>query len=407
MMPQACNHCLHHKLARPVPRECGESEVMPASTAKELIVISGYYGFNNLGDEAILEELTCELKQLTSPENIIVLSNNPQKTASRYGVKAVSRWRLTALTKLLPQTKLFISGGGGLFQDVTSIKPPIFYGGQIYLARLYGTKVMIFAQGLGPLRSPMSVMTSKTALWLAQVITVRDMASYNLLKKWGINCSLTADPVWRLTSSPLPQGLESQFRKMFSNRNGLLVGLSLRETKNFQAPHLDTLLKSLASALPPEAEILLLPLQREQDAALLEEFRKRWEAKGRRAHSMSLTDMEKPSQWLNLLGRLDLLVGMRLHAIIMALKSKVPVVGISYDPKVESVLKEFEQPVLNLEYDDIGQLGERWENSVKMAVAELANLSKRASLKSEAAKNLAGQNFQALAKILDVEIPHE
>ncbi len=380
---------------------------MPAAPVRELIVISGYYGFNNLGDEAILEELTSELKQLTAPENIIVLSNNPQKTASLYGVKAVSRWRLTALTKILPQTKLLISGGGGLFQDVTSMKPPIFYGGQIYLSRIYGTKVMIFAQGIGPLRSPLSSMATKAALWLAETITVRDLQSFNMLKNWGIDSSLTADPVWRLAASPLPTGLESQFRKMFANRPGLLVGLSLRESKNFKAAHLDALLKAMANALPDDAEILLLPLQRDQDVSLLEEFRKRWEAGGRRAHSMSLTDMEKPSQWLNLLARLDMLVGMRLHAIIMALKSKVPVAGIAYDPKVQSVLKEFEQPVLNLEYNDDSQLSDEWENSLKLAVAGRSNLAKRAGIKAEAAKNLAGQNFQALAKILNREIPHE
>jgi polysaccharide pyruvyl transferase CsaB len=384
-----------------------EPKFMPTSNIRNLIVISGYYGFNNLGDEAILEVLTTELKLLSTPENIVVLSNNPQKTASRYGVKSVSRWRLEALTKLLPQTKLFISGGGGLFQDVTSFKPPIFYGGQILLAKLAKTKILIYAQGIGPLRSALSSATARSALWLADEVTVRDLRSYDQLKKWGIRSSLTADPVWRLEPTPLPQGLESHFRKQFGSRTGLLVGLSLRESKNFTSQHLEILLKAMLNALPADAEILLLPLQREQDASLLEEFQKGWEKRGRRAHSLSLGDMDKPSQWLNLLGRLDLLVGMRLHAVIMALKNKVPTAGIAYDPKVANVLKEFDQPALNLENEDMSQLEGDWENTLKMAVAELPNLSKRAALKAEAAKNLACQNLEAIAKILDMEIPHE
>jgi polysaccharide pyruvyl transferase CsaB len=379
---------------------------MPASE-RELVVISGYYGFNNLGDEAILEEITTELKELVSADNIVVLSNNPQRTASRYGVKSISRWRLASLVKLLPQTKLFVSGGGGLFQDVTSMKPPLFYGGQILLAKLYGARVMIFAQGIGPLKSALSNFVTKTSLWCAQTLTVRDADSCTLLKKWGITALLTADPVWRLQSSPLPQGLDTQFRKMFANRPGLLVGLSLRESKNFQSSHMDALLMAMAEALPTDAEILLLPLQREQDAQPLEEFRKRWQAKGRKAQTMSLTDLEKPSQWLNLLGRLDLLVGMRLHAIIMALKSKVPVAGIAYDPKVFRVLKEFEQPVLNLENSESANLQQEWENSLKLAVAERTALAKRAGIKSESAKNLARQNFLALAKILNKEVPQD
>ena len=380
---------------------------MPTSNIKNLIVVSGYYGFNNLGDEAILEVLTTELKRLVAADNIIVLSNNPQKTASRYGVKSVSRWKFDALTKLLPQTKLFVSGGGGLFQDVTSLKPPIFYGGQILLAKLAKTKILIYAQGIGPLRSAFSAAIARSALWLADEITVRDLRSYDQLKKWGIQSSLTADPVWRLEPTPLPQGLESHFRKQFGNRTGLLVGLSLRESKNFSSQHLEVLLKAMSSALPADAEILLLPLQREQDASLLEEFKKGWEKRGRRAHSLSLSDMDKPSQWLNLLGRLDLLVGMRLHAVIMALKNKVPTAGIAYDPKVANVLKEFDQPALNLENEDMSELESSWENALKTAVAELANLSKRAAGKAEAAKNLACQNLEAIAKILDMEIPHD
>ncbi len=117
--------------------------------------------------------------------------------------------------------------------------------------------------------------------------------------------------------------------------------------------------------------------------------------------------MDKPSQWLNLLGRLDLLVGMRLHAVIMALRNKVPTAGIAYDPKVANVLKEFDQPALNLENEDMSQLEANWESALKTAVTELANLSKRAAVKAEAAKNLACQNLEAIAKILDMEIPHE
>jgi polysaccharide pyruvyl transferase WcaK-like protein len=98
---------------------------------------------------------------------------------------------------------------------------------------------------------------------------------------------------------------------------------------------------------------------------------------------------------------------MRLHAVIMALKNKVPTVGIAYDPKVANVLREFNQPALNLENDDLGILEMTWEDSLKAAIAELPNLSKRAAIKAEAAKNLACQNIEAIAKILDMEIPHE
>jgi len=374
---------------------------MAKNTVRNLIVVSGYYGFNNLGDEAILEELLAELRSLEELDNVVVLSNNPQRTVSRYQVKAVSRWKLSVLTKHLSEAKLFISGGGGLFQDSTSIKPPLFYAAQMLLARFHGAKVMAYAQGLGPLRSPVSQALTRAAFSAAHLVTVRDANSAKLLLDWGIKNELTADPVWCLEQTPLPRGLESQFLKLFAQREGPLIGLSLRETKAFTPMHFEALLKATSNALPSNAEILLLPLQQAQDTKLLEDFHEQWRSLGRKSHSLSLTDLEIPSQWLNLFGRLDLLIGMRLHAVIMALKGKVPVVGLSYDPKVQHILAQFQQPVLNLEHISDTGPAEDWEKILKEAVESRKMLAEHAENNLRATKNLACQNLKALAKILN------
>jgi polysaccharide pyruvyl transferase CsaB len=377
---------------------------MQKNPVRNLIVVSGYYGFNNLGDEAILEELLAELRSVEELENVVVLSNNPQRTASRYQVKAVSRWKLPALTKLLPETKLFISGGGGLFQDSTSIKPPMFYGGQMLLARFHGAKVMVYAQGIGPLHWAINRALTRAALSAAHSITVRDLNSSKLLVDWGIKNELTADPVWCLESTALPRGLESQFLKLFQGKSGPLIGLSLRETKAFTPAHLEALLKAMTEALPANAEVLLLPLQPAQDAELLEEFHQQWRGLGGKSHSLSLSDLELASQWLNLFGRLDLLIGMRLHAVIMALKRKVPVVGLAYDPKVQHILEEFNQPALNLENVADPSSVKTWQQILKDAIESRKDLSQRAESNLRATKNLACQNLKAIAKILNKEV---
>ena len=106
-----------------------------SNSPKSLVLISGYYGFGNLGDEAILESIIRELEKSVSKDKIVVLSNDPEKHRKTYGVAAVTRWKLASLLKLLPKAKLFISGGGGLFQDTNSPGSTIYYGGQIALAR--------------------------------------------------------------------------------------------------------------------------------------------------------------------------------------------------------------------------------------------------------------------------------
>jgi polysaccharide pyruvyl transferase CsaB len=401
---------------------------MSPKQERDLVIISGYYGFGNLGDEAILEEIIDEVKQLIAPEKIYVLSNNPQNTSRSFGVKAVSRWKLKALTDLLPSTKLFISGGGGLFQDVSSAKPPIFYGFQIALARLMGAKVMIFAQGLGPLRSFASNGVTRGSFAMANAITVRDQDSHSLLHSWGIKSELTADPVWKLQQSTLPATIADQF-KILTGANTreksflpygseakretvenelkeaptLLVGLSLRESKNFSEEQMETLANSLHKHLPDSAQLLLLPLQKEQDLPELERFEKLWQKHGRKATFINPVHLSKPSEWLSLFSRLDLLVGMRLHAVIMSLKSKVPVIGLAYDQKVSYVLTQFEQPILNLQQEVSDNGSSSWEDIIETAIADRSALARRASEKAEAAKNLSGQNFAVLSRILDMQ----
>lgn len=46
-----------------------------------------------------------------------------------------------------------------------------------------------------------------------------------------------------------------------------------------------------------------------------------------------------PNQYLNFIGKCQLTIGMRLHALIFSTLMGVPHIGLSYDKKVESLLK--------------------------------------------------------------------
>ena len=361
---------------------------------RDLIIVSGYYGFDNLGDEAILEELVTELKRLAKPEQIVVLSANPSATAQKFGVRSETRTDFALFAQLCSRAKLFVSGGGGLFQNTKSLGSIVFYALQIFIAKAKGASVLIYAQGIGPLRGQIADWVTKRAFTVTDVVAVRDSASKAILDRWGISGSQTADPVWCLESQRLPQSLTDQLNDIAASK---LVGLSLRTSHNFTAAHLDSLVKGLKSALPETAHVLLLPLQAEQDRPLLEEFGVKWRAEGRAATLVDTTPLAYPSQWISLFGRCKLVVAMRLHAVIMALKAGVAVAGIAYDPKVEHVLTEFEQPILILAND---QTATDWEQLLQTAVADSDRLSHKAMRKAEGAKKLACQNFQLLSRIL-------
>jgi polysaccharide pyruvyl transferase CsaB len=366
----------------------------------KLVLVSGYYGFGNLGDEAILEELTNELKKLVLPTQIFVLSNDPEQTRRAFGVEAVNRWELGEFLSLLPQTQLFISGGGGLFQDATGIKSTAFYGGQISLAKMFGRKICVYAQGVGPLSSGAAKLLARLSLSQASFATVRDKDSQKLLSDWHVESTLTADPVWCLDKTAMPAKAQSQIQTMKS-KPGLNVGLSLRTAPNFSEKQLENLLSVMDRSMPLDTKLLLLPLQKKQDMEPLEKFAQLWRQKNRQVEFIETDEIQKPSQWLAVLSELDLLVGMRLHALIMALKSGVPVVGIAYDPKVRHVLTQFEQGILNLSKDGEGTGSfNEWLPTMQHAIASRAQLARRAREEAESAKKMALQNFELLARIL-------
>lgn len=371
---------------------------------RDLVLVSGYYGFGNLGDEAILEELTNELKQLTGAERIHILSNCPEHTERVFGVRSINRWKFLQYVPLLRRTTLFISGGGGLFQDTQSIKSSVYYGAQIFLAKLFGAQVMIYAQGIGPLRTTPARAIARRALSMADAVSVRDEQSFDLLKEWNIEAQLTADPVWALTTAHAPQQVQNEIERIGKERKGMLVGLSLRESYNFGEREAGALSRALLASLPENTRLVLLPLQTEQDLKLLQTVRDGWLERGREALLLNTDVLVRPAEWMSVLRSFDLVIGMRLHALILSLRAGVPVVGLAYDPKVTHVMEQFEQPILNLPKElSSEELFQQWLTTIEDALPSLEASAQRAAKHAEAAKKLACQNFQLLAKILGMQ----
>jgi polysaccharide pyruvyl transferase CsaB len=308
------------------------------------------------------------------------------------------------LIKLLPRTKLFISGGGGLFQDIVSTRSPIFYGLQIILARRLGAQTLCYAQGIGPLSTYVGEWAAQLAFKSCDRIIVRDKGSLKVVQSWNLPAELTADPVWRLEAKPVPGAITEQVAQA-RQTEGELIGLSLRSHKQFGAEELPLLARAMHAALPEKARIVPIALHPVQDNEILDQFIRIWEQHRPGAVArISSAEIERPSQWITYLSQLDMLVGMRLHANIMALKSGVPTVLITYDPKVAQVAEQFNAPTLNITNYGGAEGGLHiWSDTLKQAVRDREALSKTARERAEAARNLACQNFDILARILSMQ----
>ena len=165
------------------------------------ILISGYYGFDNIGDESILRTLITSLREKIPDCSLTVLSHNPASTREKYGVEAVERMSPGAILRAVRQCDMLISGGGSLLQDVTSSKSIHYYLFIIRLAKLLGKKVFIYSQGIGPIDHAFNRRATARALKKADGIVVRDERSAKLLEQIGLpqeRIVITADPVIRM-----------------------------------------------------------------------------------------------------------------------------------------------------------------------------------------------------------------
>jgi polysaccharide pyruvyl transferase CsaB len=305
------------------------------------IVISGFYGLGNTGDEAILESIIDNLRaELPSPD-ITVFSLSPEQTAKEHNVKAVYRgWRHDNKGKIkaLKEADLLISGGGGLLQDAYPTKflfgPLPYYLLIVLLAKLCGTKVMFFSQGIGPVTSRWGKILMKLAN-LADFITVRDQYSKDLLHKLGVNrpeSVVTSDIVFAFK----PKKDDSCMKSLPLKGDEKLVAVSVRpwfeHVKQFHqvAEILDELIEK--RGVTP----VFVPMEGHHDKNASEKV---LEHMKHRDQCLMLGTNFTPNQYLNFIGECQLTIGMRLHALIFSTLMGVPHIGLSYDKKVESLLK--------------------------------------------------------------------
>ncbi len=217
------------------------------------VCISGYYGFKNFGDEAILKVLTEHLKDA----DVTVFSSNPQFTSNTYEVKSVKSFDLKKVVQIIKETDILISGGGSLLQDVTSLKSLIYYSLIIALAILFNKKVIIFAQGIGPINNKFAQTIVKNLLKLCSLVTVRDDNSFNLLKAWGVEAKLVCDPIYSLSVE----------KKEPVN----IVGVQLRDFKTMNYNLLHKLAMLVATKFS-DKKVEIFSLQEAQDFEVCKKF---------------------------------------------------------------------------------------------------------------------------------------
>ena len=281
------------------------------------VLISGAYGMHNAGDDAVLRAVVASLREFDAAVPIRVLARGGKKTAKAFGVEVIHPLNLFGLWAALGKTKLFISGGGSLLQDVTSQRSLWYYLGCMALAKKRGCAVQVYGCGMGPVtREKNRRRCARILNGCADVITLRDAESEKTLRAWGVErpVILAADPAFRMK---LPAGEREK-----------AVGFALRAWDGFwyRVPFM------AAAARYAFERYGLTPVFfcfAPEDV--------------RAAKSVMAALGDIPCRLVSdpkAAGRMTVTVSMRLHGLIFALAGGASPVGLSYDPKVAAFCEE-------------------------------------------------------------------
>lgn len=308
------------------------------------IVISGWYGHGNVGDEAILQSVIERYRNEWPDCDITVLSSCPRHTENTHKVNSVPQYLHMgpkhALRQLLTPgfyktmaaiwcCDLFVMGGGGFLSDWQPEAPRAWLT-QMRIAKLFGKRTVLYAIGAGPFTTKKGRKFTRSYIdGYVDEVSVRDKYAYRaLVEDVGVQkdkVEIVDDPVFSLD---------------LSNDNRIIrqkkIGISLVSLFEFRSFHdddrlarylaeLHSLLRFVLEELP-EYEPILVPFM----ATDVEFFEKYFRDK---FPSITIANVKHYKDVANVMYGCRLFIATRFHSLVLAILTKTPVFSIVYHSK--------------------------------------------------------------------------
>ena len=331
----------------PLPADRLDHLRAPLSSAEEPVrpvLLAGYYGAGNAGDDLILESITEGARRAEPSLEFHVASRRPAAVERQGAIQGHEQRDVGLLDAIVRDSVGVVVGGGGLWHDYTfdaagglaglfdtDTRSVTGTARSLLLAALHGVPAHVYSMGVGPLTDPQA---QAFLAWLRPQlasVSVRDEGSAALLESiegWPGPVPVVPDPVYALA---LPDDRRAIGSPAAGRRR---LGVSLRPWPAGEGrDRRSDLTSALAAVLDryPELDLVGIPLQPRVDIPELEAVLGELAPDRTRV----LTGAEAtPSQVISALAGCDGVVAMRLHACLLSHRLGVPVVGLAYDPKL-------------------------------------------------------------------------
>jgi polysaccharide pyruvyl transferase CsaB len=307
------------------------------SDKRDGLTICGAYGMDNAGDDAILEAILLEIRQEDPDVPVRILSRSPMETRLAFREKSFHSFNPFAFARAVSKSRVYLSGGGNLVQDITSSRSLWFYLFTIWLAKKRGCRVLMYGCGVGPVSKPFNRrLTAKILSNNVETITLREVASQaelDLLGVKGPNIFHSADPALILQPE-INEKVDSIMLKQGVPPEGRYIGFALRDWPGFEdkLPAIAQAVEYAYTAYGLTA--VFVPVARRQDVRV-----------GEKAAALAncpchvLKETGSARLTIGLLSRMQMVVAMRLHALIFAAGQGLPMVALPYNDKVNAFME--------------------------------------------------------------------
>ncbi len=298
-------------------------------------IVCGAYGKGNIGDDAILLTIIRQLRQQDPNLPICVMTRKAEETAIMTGVSAIPIFNFLRAGKWMKKSALYVSGGGTLIQNVTSTRSLLYYLFSIAQAKKFGCKVLMYGCGAGPVRGKKyQQLVAKVLNRYVDRIALRDPESEITLRGFGVTVpeiSVTADPALQMRA-------DGEAAQKYLQNNG--VDPDGKYCLFVLRPWEDAYQRLDAIRVAAEHgwnQYGMMPLffcfEPSQDGQITREA-----ASLLNVPYKILSNSTDCSLLCGVIAEVDLVVAMRLHALVFACSQNTKMVGISYDPKVSGFM---------------------------------------------------------------------
>ncbi|MGE4353367.1 MAG: polysaccharide pyruvyl transferase CsaB [Oscillospiraceae bacterium] len=359
------------------------------------VLICGSYGHGNAGDEAILEAIVESFRTAAPGLPITVMSRRPKETAKLRGVKAIYKFNPVAMLREMLSARLYLNGGGSLIQDVTSSRSLYYYLFTIMAAKILGCRVIMYGCGIGPVRRPQNRRIARDIIdRFADTITLREDDSLRELINFGIHrpkMLVTSDPALALPPAPNAE-VDTCMDTLGLDLRGEYLCIVPRKWQGFEKKARDFAECADSIAQKFGLETVFLSIDHKNDALAAELI-----AVHMKSPYHIIRDVLPSRLNIGILARMRAVISMRLHGLIFAAGQGVPLVGVSYDPKVTAFLRCIGQ-------DNFAELSELTSKSlITMTENALAMPRNQLEVQVRRLRDLESMNLQSALDLLKIE----